>query len=336
MQLSEFEHFRDILIERQRRLADWLNTAASARVDDAAKVRQLLFQIKEALIRIENNSYGECVVCHGHVEHERLEIQPVSQICLDCISEEERVALEQDLRLASEIHRALLPQTMPVLEGIEIQSRSLAAGSVGGDYYDFLERSGDHTNRIVIGDVMGKGIRAGLLMSNLQGAMRILSTQFASPAPLLERLNTWMCRNIPVTKFISLVLLELSPADGKEARLTYTNAGHPPPIIVRRTGKIERFEVTGGILGVHEEFIYEERDVTLMPGDLLLLYTDGIVESENPHGDHFEEDRLIRFMRQHRTESPGTIIDSLLQDVLDFSGNSQPMDDMTVILLRKK
>lgn len=336
MQLSDFEHFRDILIERQQRLADWLNTTASVRVDDAAKVRQLLFQIKEALIRIENESYGECRVCHGEVEHERLEVQPVSQICLDCISEEEKAALEKDLRLASEIHRALLPQTVPVLEGIEIQTRSLAAGSVGGDYYDFLAQSGNHTNRIVIGDVMGKGIRAGLLMSNLQGAMRILSTQFASPAPLLERLNTWMCRNIPVTKFISLVLLELLPTDGKKARLTYTNAGHPPPILFRNNGKVERFKVTGGILGVHEEFTYEEQNVILAPGDLLLLYTDGIVEAENPHGDQFEEDRLIKFVRQHRTDSPGTIIDSLLQDVLDFTGSSQPMDDMTVILLRKK
>lgn len=336
MQLSDFEHFRDILVERQQRLTDWLNATASARVDDAAKVRQLLFQIKEALIRIESNSYGECRVCHGEVEPERLEIQPVTQVCLDCISDEEKAALEQDLRLASEIHRALLPQTTPVLEGIEIQTRSLAAGSVGGDYYDFLARSGDHTDRIVIGDVMGKGIRAGLLMSNLQGAMRILSTQFSSPAPLLERLNTWMCRNIPVTKFISLVLLELSPADGEKSRLTYTNAGHPPPILIRRNGKVERFEVTGGILGVHEDFIYEERKVTMMPGDLLLLYTDGIVEAENPHGDHFEDDRLIKFVQQRRTDSPGKIIDSLLQDVLDFTGSSQPMDDMTVILLRKK
>ncbi len=336
MRLSEFEHFRDILLDQQRHLTEWLNTPALARVDDADRVRRLLAQIKEALIRIENSTYGQCTVCHGEVEHERLEIQPVTQICLECISAIERAKLEEDIFLASKIHRALLPQTQPVLEDIEIQTRSLAAGSVGGDYYDFLARTGDHVDRIVIGDVMGKGIHAGLLMSNLQGAMRILSTQFESPGPLLARLNTWMCRNIPVTKFISLVLIELSPGNDRETQVTYTNAGHPPPILIRDNGQVERFEVTGGILGVHEAFTYEERDVSLAPGDLLLLYTDGIVEAENPHGDQFEDHRLIEFVQKRRGDAPGTIVDDLLQHVRDFTDSPQPTDDMTAILLRMK
>lgn len=336
MQLSDFEHFRNLLLEQQQQLTEWLNSPALARVDDAAKVHGLLSQIREALSRIENETYGQCQVCHGEIEHHRLEIQPVTQICLDCISDREKAELEQDLFLAGKIHRALLPQTQPVLDGIEIQTRSLAAGSVGGDYYDFLARADDHIDRIVIGDVMGKGLRAGLLMSNLQGAMRILSPQFGSPGLLLERLNTWMCHNIPVTKFISLVLLELAPVDAGNTRIIYTNAGHPPPILVRKNGLVERFKVTGGILGVHDAFTYEECKVTLGPGDLLVLYTDGIVEAENSAGDRFEDFRLLDFVRDHRADAPAAIIDDLLTSVIDFTGNAQPMDDMTVILLHKK
>jgi len=335
MRLSESEHFRDILLERQQFLTDWLNARAVPRVADAGKIRLLLSQIKEALARIENDTYGECSVCHGEVELERLEIQPVAQVCLECITDEEKAELEEDLFLAGQIHRALLPQALPVFDGIEIQTRSLAAGSVGGDYYDFLARADDHINRIAIGDVMGKGLRAGMLMSNLQGAMRILSTQYDSPGPLLARLNTWMCHNIPVTKFISLVLMELSPTDSGKTLITYTNAGHPPPILVRRDGQVERFEVTGGILGVHDHFIYEERQVRLGSGDLLMLYTDGIVEAENADGDQFEDRRLIEFVRDRREDTAVSIIDDLLKDLLNFTGSNHPPDDMTAIVLRK-
>ena len=319
MQLTDLEHFRDVILERRQNLSQWLDSPGSARVDDAQKVRQVLGQIKEALDRIENDSYGCCDVCHDEIERHRLEVQPATQICLDCISEEEKTALEEDLYLASKIHRALLPQSMPAIQGVEVETRSLAAGSIGGDYYDFLSRTGSQTNRIIIADAMGHGLPAGLLMSNLQGALRILSEEIDSPSRLLSRLNIWLCRNVPVTKFVSLVCLSLVPRETRTTEITYTNAGHCPPILIRSDGTMERLEVNGGVLGVQDSFIYEERSVTLGSGDLLLLYTDGVIEAERPDGEQYEEKRLIEFLRAHRADASARIIDDLVICPLLFS-----------------
>lgn len=336
MELSDLEHFRDLLVERRQNLEEWLNSARPAHKNDARKVQLLLAQIKEALDRIENESFGDCTTCLGEIELHRLEVQPVRQICLDCITKEEKTELEEDLYLASKIHRALLPQTTPKIEGLELDVRSLAARNIGGDYYDFLPGNDNQTLRVVIADAMGKGLPAGLLMSNLQGALRILSSDIDSPGPLTARLNQWLCRNVPMTKFVSLACLNLEMTDNTETQVTYTNAGHCQPILIRKDGTVERFAVTGGILGVHEEFTYDEEVLTLLSGDLLMLFTDGITESENGDGDMFEEDRLIDFIRKHRRNSPGNILDGLIKEVLDFSGTSQVADDLTAIILLKK
>ncbi|UCD64839.1 MAG: SpoIIE family protein phosphatase, partial [Candidatus Zixiibacteriota bacterium] len=228
METEDFEHFRDLLVERRQNLTDWLNSGATVRSDNARLVRELLTDIKDALDRIETESYGECDVCDGYVEPDRLEVQPIRRVCLDCISDEEKAALEEDLYLASKIHRALLPQAIPDMPGFEVEVRSQAAGNIGGDYYDFLPGLGGRSVRIVIADAMGHGLPAGLLMSNLQGALRILSSDIDSPGPLLSRLNEWICRNVPVTKFVSMVCMCLDITDGDSAQVRYTNAGHCP------------------------------------------------------------------------------------------------------------
>jgi sigma-B regulation protein RsbU (phosphoserine phosphatase) len=336
MQVSDFEHFRDVLLERRQNLTEWLNSATLVRTGDAEKVRQLLTQIKDALDRVESASYGQCEVCHEEVELHRLEVQPVSQICLGCISDEEKAVLEEDLYLASKIHRALLPQTIPKIEGFEVDVRSLAARNIGGDYYDFLPGADSQTFRVVIADVMGHGLPAGLLMSNLQGALRILSSDIEKPGPLVARLNKWLCRNVPVTKFVSMVCLNLEKTSEKETQVTYTNAGHCLPILIRSDGSVERLAVTGGVLGVDEEFTYDEQCLTLPSGNMLVLYTDGIIEAENAHGELYDEDRLIGFIRARQTDSFRNVVDDLLNSVLDFSGTSQAADDLTALILLKK
>ena len=175
--------------------------------NEAQKVQSLLGEIKAALGRVEDQSFGTYVVCKGTVELYRLEVQPVAEICLTYITDKEREQLEEGLFLASKIHRALLPQSIEKIDGFDIAAKSLAARSIGGDYYDFLPSSNNGPTRIVIGDGMGSGLPAGLLMSNIQGAMRILSEEIESPRVLISRLNRWLCRNIPVTKFISLACI---------------------------------------------------------------------------------------------------------------------------------
>jgi len=336
MQVSDSEHFRDVLLERRRVLTEWLGSDTTIRAGDAEKVRQLLAQIKEALQQIGNGSYGACRVCHEEIELQRLEIQPVSHVCLDCISAEEQVLLEKDLYLAGQIHRALLPQTVPHIEGFDVGVQSLAAGNIGGDYYDFLPGTDDGSIRVVIADAMGHGLSAGLLMSNLQGALRILAAEIPSPGQLLTRLNQWLCRNIPVTKFISMVCVGVERSGAKQTRIAYTNAGHCLPLVIRSGGKVERFEVTGGVLGVHEAFNYEERRLTLSSGDAIVLFTDGIIEAENARGEAYDENRLIDFVRSRHRDAAVDIVHELVTSVLGFSGASQAADDLTAVILQKK
>jgi serine phosphatase RsbU (regulator of sigma subunit) len=335
MTVSDLENFKSLLLEREHNLASWLDSSASVKEDDIGRVRILLGQIKEALERVENQTFGECKACKGEVEHHRLEVQPVTEVCLDCISKQEQTQLEEELFLASKIHRALLPQSVEQVEGFEVKAMSLAARTVGGDYYDFLPSANGESVRVVIADVMGKGLPAGLLMSNVQGALRVLSEEIESPSLLMARLNQWLCHNVPVTKFISLVCVSLLPRSGEDGNITYTNAGHLSPLLFRKGGAVESLEPTGGVLGVHEDFTYEERDLTMSPGDLLLLYTDGVSEAENQQGDMFEEERLIEFVRRRSASSLEIILDGLLNNVRKFCGKEELGDDFTVIALRK-
>ncbi len=336
MTVSDLEHFKNLLLEREHNLASWLDSSVSVGQEDIDRVRSLLVDIKVALGRVENQTFGECKVCKGEVEHHRLEVQPATEVCLDCISKQEQTQLEEELFLASKIHRALLPQSVEQVEGFDIKAISLAARTVGGDYYDFLPSVNGDSVRVVIADVMGKGLPAGLLMSNVQGALRILSEEIESPSSLIARLNKWLCHNVPVTKFISLACVSLMSRSGQDGYITYTNAGHCSPILFRGNGAVESLEPTGGVLGVHEDFTYEERNLTMAPGDLLLLYTDGVTEAANQQGDMFEEERLMEYIRSRSASSLEIILDGLLSNVRNFSGKKELGDDFTVIALRKK
>ncbi|OGC90989.1 MAG: hypothetical protein A2W25_07885 [candidate division Zixibacteria bacterium RBG_16_53_22] len=335
MTISDLEHFKKLLSEREQNVVEWLNSPETPNEADISKAQGLLIDIKNALQRVEDKSFGNCDVCKEDIELFRLEIQPVTEICLGCITKEERAQLEEELFLASKIHRALLPQAFERIEGHEIAVKSLAARIVGGDYYDFLPSSRNGATRIMIADTMGKGLPAGLLMSNVQGAMRILAEDIISPCQLISRLNQWLCRNVPVTKFISLacVLLDTAPAGAN--RLIYTNAGHCPGMLIRNNSAVEWLEPTGGVLGIHVGFTYEEKTLEFNAGDLLVLYTDGVTEAENINGDMFGTERLTRILQDHRSEPLDMLIENLLSEVRFFSERRDLTDDFTVIAIRK-
>ncbi len=335
MTISDLKHFKGLLLEREQNVREWLGSPETPNEEDIAKAQELLEEIKAGLERVKNQTFGACEVCKGDVELYRLEIQPVTEVCLSCISSEERIQLEEELFLASKIHRALLPQTAEKVEGYEMAVKSLAARVVGGDYFDFLPSTGNDATRVVIADTMGKGLPAGLLMSNVQGAMRILAEDILSPCQLVARLNHWLCRNVPVTKFISLACVLLNSGPAANGQLIYSNAGHCPGVLIRDGNLAEWLEPTGGVLGVHEGFTYEERTVRFGRGDLLVLYTDGVTEAESEEGDMFGADRLAQFLRDHCTEPLDMLIGSLLAQVRLFSGRPEFADDSTVMAIRK-
>jgi sigma-B regulation protein RsbU (phosphoserine phosphatase) len=335
MTTSDLEHFRTVLVAREDLLNEYLDSLSSQGAPEAEKVRSLLGEIKGALTRIEDRTFGTCLVCKDEVEFHRLEVQPVREICLGCITPEEQAYLEEELTIAGRIHRALLPQQVEALPGFDFAVKSLAARSIGGDYYDFLRSDTGDMTKVVIADTMGRGIPAGLLMSNLQGALRVLAPEHKSPGQLVGKLNWWLCRNVPVNKFVSLVCLDLH-SDAGSTRMTYASAGHCPVIRVRPDGTLEYFAATGTVLGVHEDFTFSERTVEVKPGDLLVLYTDGITEATNANDEMFADTRLAQFCAEHRGASPATFLDRLVGEVASFAGRDSFEDDLTVIVLKKK
>lgn len=335
MTLADLEHFRNLLLEKEQNVLSLLGSTPNLKGDEIRKAQSLLGEIKESLSRINKHSYGECEVCKGEVELYRLEVQPVLEVCLSCITTQERVQLEEDLFLASKIHRALLPQTVEKIDGFEVAVKSLAARTVGGDYYDFIRSSDNDNMLIIVGDAMGKGLPAGLLMSNVQGALRVLAEDFQSPQALISRLNRWLCRNIPVTKFISLVGMSIEFNSAQETRLNYVNAGHCAPLIVRGNGNVESLGQTGGVLGVHEGFTYDGKEFSLYPGDLMLLYTDGITEAENAAGEMFGDERLKALAANLRGNAIASYADCLVNEIQEFTGKPELSDDLTIIALRR-
>jgi len=337
MEYAELEHFKDRLLDREQQLMDWLRSGSRSLGSDIEKVRALLHQIKDALERIEGDSYGKCKVCQGNIEECTLEARPEAEVCEDCLEGDDKTAHDEDLKMAGKIQRALLPQQVANIKGFRIAARWLPANQVGGDYYDFLPCGGDSHSRIVVADAMGKGVSAGMVMSNLQGALKVLSLDIHNPGKLITKLNHWLCRNVPITNFVSLLCLCLEQTGDENTTLTYVNAGHPLPILVRKDGSVERLEVTGGVLGVHEKFEYDENKLTLASGDFLTLYTDGITELANPGGEMFEDDRLVSFIQKHRQKPFDGFIDNLINELSAFSGRRNGLaDDLTIVTLLKE
>jgi serine phosphatase RsbU (regulator of sigma subunit) len=335
MDIADLEYFRNLLTGREENLRELLSSDSCCSQAESDKVRSLLSEIKDALGHVEDGTYGTCNVCDGYVERERLEVQPTTDVCLDCISDQEKVELEEELSLAGKIHKALLSQDIPDIEGFEVAVTAEVSQVVGGDYFDFLSCVNGDKMRIVVADSMGKGLPAGLLMSNLQGVLRVLSETTECPSTLVTDLNRWICHNIPLTKFISLVCIELQPGSGSDTMVSYTNAGHLPPILVRKGGAIERLEAAGIVLGVHDSGTYERSEFRMDPGELLVLFTDGVTEAQNEQGEMYEEDRLLRFVQSNNTNSLDGLLADLTSDVLHFTGKQQMDDDFTVVLLRR-
>jgi len=335
MTVSDLEHFKAILVEREDLLNGYLGGLPAEGASETDRVRGLLSEIRKALGRIEDKTFGTCQVCRDEVEYHRLEVQPIREVCLGCITPEEQTRLEEELAIAARVHRALLPQKVEAIAGYDFAVKSLAASSVGGDYYDFLRDDSGAVTKVVIADSMGKGIPAGLLMSNLQGALRVLAQEHRSPSTLVSKLNWWLCRNVPINKFISLACLDLESATGS-ATARYANAGHCPIIRVRPDGSREYFVSTGAVLGVHEDFRFDERTVQVNAGDLLVMYTDGVTEAVNSRDEMFGDERLAQFCVSHRAEPAGAFLDNLLKEICRFTGQDAFDDDLTVIVLKKK
>jgi len=235
---------------------------------------------------------------------------------------------EREITEAKAIQEKLLPRDLPQMPGYEIASAWQSARLVGGDYFDILPLD-EKTLGLCIADVAGKGMPAALLMSNLQAAVRGLSSLSAAPHLLCARLNSIVCRNTDSDRFITFFYAQL---DGPSRRLAYVNAGHNPPFVMRSDGSHERLRVGGAVLGVFDGRNYELGSAQLLPGDRVVLFTDGVTEASNPSGEEFGEVRLLGLLEDHRTLSADELQAKILAVVAEFSGGRR-QDDATLLVL---
>ncbi|HEX4566554.1 MAG TPA: PP2C family protein-serine/threonine phosphatase, partial [Vicinamibacterales bacterium] len=241
----------------------------------------------------------------------------------------DRLSLKGELEVAREIQLAMLPTGTYTAGDAEICGVTRPANTVGGDFYDVLPIADDPDGRVIltIGDVAGKGSPAALLMALLLAVLRTLVDERLEPCPLMTRLNAQICRHSPASRFITLFYAVYTPGTGA---LTYVNAGQNPPLLRRRDGSIDRLGSTGVALGMFEGSTYQAMETRVDTGELLLLYSDGITEAENPAGQPLEESGLETFVTTHAPETPAELAPGILRAVEAHAKDSRFTDDLTV------
>jgi len=239
--------------------------------------------------------------------------------------------VQQELKLAWEIQTNLLPAEPPKVDGYDIAGRSIPAKEVGGDYFDFIPVR-DNRLMFCLGDVSGKGIPAALLMANLQAIIRSQVPVCTELTQGLALANNLLFHNTSPEKFATLFFGCLEPA---RHRIHFANAGHPPALRFSASG-MERLAAGGVALGCLENVSFQEAEITLNPGDLVVVYSDGVSEAMNVAGEEFGEKRLIESVRGLRGRPAAEIIAGIVSDAARFSGDMPQFDDMTLVVVQRK
>lgn len=243
----------------------------------------------------------------------------------------EKERIEKELELAAQIQKDLLPKENPECENFEIAGSNIPCHQVGGDYYDFITIDPCRF-AISIADVSGKGVSASLLMASLRGALHSEVHPQYKLEDMAAKLNNYVHRSSAINRFITFFFCELNRKSGE---LRYINAGHNSPLILDRKGKIHRLESCGLCLGVLPSVTYEAKNVTLKPGDVALLFTDGITESLNKENEEFSENRLIRLLKKHSNLPAQKLLERIFDEVDSFTSGAEQIDDMTLIIIKR-
>lgn len=238
-------------------------------------------------------------------------------------------ALEREIEIARDVQHELLPRTVPVARGLDLAAVCRPAIGVGGDFYDFLAHGEDRVG-IVIADVSGKGIPAALLMAGLQASVRSLAAPGISPAEVNRRVNDLLHESTSDARYATLFL---ALYDGRERTLRYSNAGHYPPVLLGRDGA-QFLPASGLPIGALPGAAYGEGARNVEPGDILALYTDGIIEAPSRAGEEYGADRLVRRLAAVRGGSAAEALHAVLEDVARWTDGAPPHDDVTLVLAR--
>jgi len=248
----------------------------------------------------------------------------------------DKITMKRDLEIAREIQAWLVPSTPPMIPNAEVAFYTRAQNSVAGDYYDAFYPTGDASVggklMLVMADVAGKSVPAALLMATLQASLRTIASEGLPLTELAVRLNHYACaHSLGGQRFTTAVLAEYDPTT---RRLAYVNAGHNSPVIRRANASTERLESASLPLGITPEATFPSFDVSLQPGDMLVLFTDGVVEAFNAAGEEFSDTRWLNIIRGLPNLDAQQTLEFLMKSVEDFVGATRQSDDITCLVLR--
>jgi len=239
--------------------------------------------------------------------------------------------LERDVAIAHDVQERLFPRKDPEIRGLECHGACRPARGVAGDYYDFLRLDAERVG-IAAGDVAGKGLSAALLMASLQGAVRSFASMAGDgPVALARDLNAQMYALTESNRFATFFWAVF---DERSRTLMWVNAGHNAPMLLRATGALERLPASGPPLGALPAASYRQATTALAPGDLLIVFTDGVTEAANTAGEEFGETRLEQLLRDQAGSTVGSLCQRIVDAVQDFEAGLPQMDDITVVAAR--
>ena len=248
----------------------------------------------------------------------------------------DRVTMKRDLEIAREIQHWLVPQSPPEVPGVEIAFMSRPANTVGGDYYDAFMRASPNpspnSKRLLLADVAGKSVPAALLMATFQASLRSQAQAPVSLIPLVKSLNQYACaHSLGRRPFTTEFLGEL---DSESRVLGYVRAGHNAPFIRRASGRFERLETGDLPLGINPDTDFTCGTATMAPGDLLVMFTDGLIEAVNEADQEFGESHLLELLKSRNAANAQVTLKILISAVDAFADHTRQHDDITFVLLR--
>ncbi|HWP82928.1 MAG TPA: GAF domain-containing SpoIIE family protein phosphatase [Bacteroidota bacterium] len=237
--------------------------------------------------------------------------------------------IQEEVRLAGRIQTDLLPKTNPSIPGYDVAGKSIPAQAVGGDYFDFI-RIDERRIVICLGDVSGKGLPASLLMANTQATLHTLALDALPAGEYIRRANQILFQNTSPEKFVTMFLGIL---DSAKHTFEYCCAGHDNPFFF--SGTVRRLGTGGIVLGMLNDFPYEQGTISLEPGDTIVMYSDGITEAMNSQEEEFSEQRLLEFLQNHRNNPSATLLNELFHAVNNHTKGTPQTDDMTGIVITR-